>query len=58
MDAMVSNLARLAKQLALFGKALALARSKTSVTEDEYLVLYRLAGDILPRHKHVTLSVF
>lgn len=50
--------ARLAKQLALFGKALALVRGKQEVTESEYLVLYRLAEDTLPRHKYSTLSVF
>jgi hypothetical protein len=50
--------ARLAKQLALFSKALALVRGKQEVTESEYLVLYRLAEDTLPRHKHTTLSVF
>jgi hypothetical protein len=50
--------ARLAKQLALFSKALALTRSKNEVTEEEYVVLYRLAEDTLPRHKQVTLSAF
>lgn len=48
--------ARLAKQLALFGKALALIRGKPEVTEAEYPVLYRLAEDTLPRHKLTTLS--
>jgi hypothetical protein len=48
--------ARLAKQLALFSKALALIRGKNEVTEAEYIVLYRLAEDTLPRHKHTALS--
>lgn len=50
--------ARLAKQLALFGKALALTRGKHQVTEEEYETLYRLAEDTLPRHKQTTLSAF
>jgi len=48
--------ARLAKQLAVFRKALALIRGKREVTEAEYGVLYRLAEDTLPRHKLVTLT--
>ena len=48
--------ARLAKQLALFSKALALVRGKVEVSEAEYVVLYRLAEDTLPRHKYTTLS--
>ena len=48
--------ARLAKQLALFGEALALVHGKQEVTEAEYIVLYRLAEDTLPRHKLTTLS--
>jgi uncharacterized membrane protein len=49
--------ARLAKQLALFGKALALIRGHAEVSEREYVVLYRLAEDTLPRHKMSTLAV-
>jgi FaeA-like protein len=49
--------ARLAKQLALFGKALALIRGKSEVSESEYVALYRLAEDTLPRHKLSTLAV-
>lgn len=48
--------ARLAKQLALFGKALALIRGKPDVTEAEYVNLYRLAADTLPRHKLIVLN--
>lgn len=48
--------ARLAKQLAIFSKALALVRGKSDVTEAEYVVLYRLAEDTLPRHKHTALA--
>jgi hypothetical protein len=49
--------ARLAKQLALFGKALALIRGNAEVSEADYVVLYRLAEDTLPRHKLTTLAV-
>jgi len=47
--------ARLAKQLALFGKALALIRRKPHVGAAEYLVVHRLAMDTLPRQKYQTL---
>jgi hypothetical protein len=49
--------ARLAKQLALFGKALALIGGKSEVSESEYVALYRLAEDTLPRYKLSTLAV-
>lgn len=48
--------ARLAKQLAVFGKALALVRGVRDVSEREYQVLYRLAEDTLPRHKFNVLE--
>jgi FaeA-like protein len=49
--------ARLAKQLAQFGRALALIRGNAEVSEVDYVVLYRLAEDTLPRHKLTTLAV-
>jgi len=44
--------ARLAKQLSLFLKALTLVRGKATATAEEYLSVYKLASDTIPRLKY------
>jgi IclR helix-turn-helix domain len=48
---------RLAKQLVLFGEALAIVRGKKVLGEEEYRVLYRLVEDTIPRHKFQLLAL-
>jgi hypothetical protein len=43
---------RLAKQLALFARALACVRGKNAVGEEEYTVLYRLVADTIHANKY------
>lgn len=48
---------RLAKQLVLFAKALAIVRGKNKVSEEEYKVLYRLVEDTIHANKYALLSL-